>query len=332
MNLPAAIALVPAAHFCTLRRMEPEQALLELHHCFEKVDAVPHDAKTTEFKRRARLHQALWREKRDLPRGTEPYRPTKKRPRRPSGSRLEIESAWTSGSNFLSDAALKAVEYRLGHAEPKQMLDKDRLYADLLSSMPMCFNLFGPLWEDNEACKRAVSAWWPDAPSAAKEVRFEWSPGRGEADKFIENRSAFDAAIILENGGIIGIETKYHEHLKAEKMPNAERLARYRLISEQSGVFLPGALEKLEGTPLQQIWQDHLLTLSTVLQSDFECSWAKFILIYPQANLSFAKGAAEYKELLKDSSTFEARTIESLLEEMPLNAAAIETFRERYLF
>ncbi len=312
--------------------MEPEQGLLELHHCLEKVDLVPGEVETTEFKRRARLHQALWREKRDLPRGTEPYRPTKKRPRRPSGSRLEIESAWENGRNFLSDAAREAVQYRLAHAESQQMLDKDRLYADLLSSMPLCFNLFGPLWYDNAACQRAVSRWWPEAPSLAKEVRFEWSPGRAEPGRFIENRSAFDAAIVLENAGIIGIETKYHEHLKTEKLPNAERLARYRLISEQSGVFAPGALEKLEGKPLQQIWQDHLLTLSMVLQSDFECPWSKFVLVYPQANLSFAKGVAQYQDLLIDSSTFEARTIESLLEEMPPGGPPMDGFQERYLF
>lgn len=156
----------------------PSRDELIAHHVLESVDRVSGDRETTAFKQRARLHQALWRKARGLPEGTEPTRPRPGARSRPIGSRLEINFAFQTGANFLTDGARAAAQHRIAHPEPKQTLNPDRLYADLLSSMPMCFNLFGPLWEDSAFAGEAIRRWWPDAPARLSAIRFEWSPGR----------------------------------------------------------------------------------------------------------------------------------------------------------
>ncbi len=136
------------------------------------------------------------------------------------------------------------------------MLNHERLWADLLSSMPLCFNLFGDLAEEPEKVARAVSTWWPDAPAGPVTLRFEHSPGRSEP-LYLGNKSAFDAAFDI--GGevgpraVVGVETKYHEHAKAESVPQPDALARYTEVTERSGVFVDDWRPRLIGTDLQQI-------------------------------------------------------------------------------
>ncbi len=203
---------------------------LEAHHCLVKDDRVTGDPETTTFKRRARLHQALWREAHNLKEGTQPMRPKPGERSRLIGSRLALDSA--DDSNFLTAAAVKAVRWRLDHPEPHQMIDVDRLFGNLLSSMPMCFNLFGPLYSDVdlEPATAAIRSWMPEAPGFVSAVRFEWSPGRQKPGKFLENKSAFDVAfeLTMDAGilGVLGVETKYHENCSPEKFPPEKRLSR----------------------------------------------------------------------------------------------------------
>ncbi len=202
--------------------------------------------------------------------------------------------------------------------------------------MPMCFNLFWPLFNDQKNATKAVQSWWPDILGEVKEVRFEWSPGRQVTNLFLENRSAFDVAFEIEkpNGemGVVGIETKYHEDCRKEKCPKEDRISRYKQVAQVSGVFKPGATGAILGTKLQQIWLDHLLALSMLQDSSDKWTWVKFVLVHPSGNPSFSKAAKEYSRLLSDSSTFEVRTIESLLENGVFKEDVIDTFRERYLW
>jgi hypothetical protein len=308
---------------------------LRKYNCLESVDRVPRDEETTAFRRRARLHQALWRKSQGFPEGTEPNTPGKGVEPRPLGSRLEFGFARQTGANFLTQAARDAARHRVESPERLQTLKVDRLYADLLSSMPMCFNLFGPLWPDKQLTQRAVEAWWPDATGEVTELRFEWSPGRGIPGRYLENRSAFDAAFHLRSPGgrtgVIGVETKYHEYCQNEKVPSPKRIRRYRLVSERSGVFVDGAADAIIGTHLQQIWLDHLLALSMLQEDTERWCWAKFVLIHPADNPSFARAADEYMGFLRCAATFEVRTIESFLEGGVLPRSAERLFRQRYL-
>jgi len=238
-------------------------------------------------------------------------------------------------ANFLSEAARSAVHGRLANPEPHQTLDEDRLYCDLLSSMPMCFNLFGPLQHDLALADRAVRAWWPSVPGRVRAVRFEWSPGRRLPGQYLENRSAFDVAfeLELENGarGVLGVETKYHEACLREPPPSDARRSRYSEVARRSGVFLDDAIAAFLGSDLQQIWLDHLLALS-MKQHSAGWKWAGFVLVHPLGNPSYASAAARYIPWLVDRSSFIVTSIEPLLDARVLPERIARDFRERYIW
>lgn len=307
---------------------------LRLHHCLERVDSVPNDSEATAFKRCARLHQARWRVSKQLAMGTEPIRPKKGRHVRGLGSRLSL-SAIETGANFLDDEIRHAVWDRINTPERYQMINKDRLLCDLLSSMPMCFNLFGHLSIKPEVATRVVRQLWPDTPDRVSAVRFEWSPGRRDF-RYLGNQSAFDVAFQLEldNGGsgIIGVETKYHEHCERERQPSKTLLDRYLSVTDASDAFKRGAKNVLVGSDLQQIWADHLLALSMLQHDSGTWRWVKFVLVYPEKNTSFSKASSRYAALLDNPQTFASTTVEAVLESKVLPTDTTRAFRERYLW
>lgn len=299
-------------------------------HCWFDVDRVPGDPDTTDWKRRARFQQAQWRATRGYAIGSQPYGGGDDAT--PIGSRLDLAFARSSGANFLTAAVREAVNARLAQPEQHQTIQPERLWADLLSSMPLCFNLFGEL--KGEAAARFLRSWCPEVPAGAAAVRFEHSPGRRNPE-FLGNQSAFDCAFDIELAGgeraIIGVETKYHEHTKTEPRPKDAALRRYVEVTERSGAFADGWRDRILGTELQQIWLDHLLVLSMLQHSSAQWTSGKFVLVYPGANPSFARAAEQYAALLRDPTTFAAKTIESTvdcLREVAPHAA--EAFVERY--
>jgi hypothetical protein len=312
---------------------ELSKETLQAAHCWEAADRVPKQPDTTAFRRRLRYHQARWRDAHGHPIGTQPIVPRDGKPSRLLGSRLPLDYARATGANFVTAAAHEAVKARLAVTEPHQMLDAQRLWADLLSSMPLCFNLFGDLAADPELADRAVRAWWPDVPGRVREVRFEHSPGRLDP-AYLGNLSAFDVAVVLDLGGgasgILGVETKYHEVVKRE-LPKPERLPRYLEITERSGLFTPAAVEAVNGSELLQIWLDHLLVLSTLQHPSGAWRWGRFVVVHPAGNTAVADACARYRALLVDDKTFAAVTIEELLDAGALPASTVAALRERYL-
>jgi hypothetical protein len=132
--------------------------------------------------------------------------------------------------------------------------------------------------------------------------------------------------------GIVGIETKYHEDCRREKPPTSERLTRYLHVMQGSRVFIDQAINDVSGTSLQQIWLDHLLAVSMLQHPSHTWTWAKFVLVHPTKNPSYARAAEKYKTLLRDKATFGVCTIESLLDANILPADAASSFAERYLW
>jgi hypothetical protein len=234
-----------------------------------------------------------------------------------------------AGLNFLSDRIHAAMQHRVNAPEEHETLDRTRLELDLLSSMPMCFNLFGECFDDRDRSDAAWAGLWPDAPRGASRIRFEWSPGRRD-ERYLGDRTAFDAAFVTTTdlgAAVIGIETKYHEHALAE--PRATR-QRYFEVAAASGVFRPGWESEILGTPLQQLWRDHLLVLSMLQTGEYR--WGRYVLVYPAENVSFATAARQYRAVLLDDTTFEARTLESMLDRAVLHPPETgRAFARRYL-
>lgn len=201
----------------------------------------------------------------------------------------------------------------------------------------MCFNLFGELHEDDDRLAATVDALWPDHAGVPGGLMFEWSPGRRDP-LYLKNRSAFDVAILLSlanaERGVIGIETKYHEDIRRERAPDSEtRLPRYREVTDRSGLFRAGWEAELIGTDLQQLWLDHLLVLSMLQHPSAGWAWGRFTIVYPARNPSVRDATARYRDVLTEDDTFEARTIEELLDAHVLHeAATADAFLARYLW
>lgn len=132
--------------------MELTRELLERHGVW-----VPGDRR---WQRRLRLLQSLWRQEQGLDAGVHPR--SGGAGARPLGSRLQLPEAEERLSNHLTDTIREVVRDELGRArEDGKLFSAPRIYDDLLSSQPLCFNLFGELTADLGAATVAAQHQWP---------------------------------------------------------------------------------------------------------------------------------------------------------------------------
>jgi hypothetical protein len=308
---------------------------LEAAHCWEAGDQVPQRPAMTGFRRRLRYHQAQWRQAGGHPIGSQPIAPRPDGgPARPVGSRLPLAYALQTGANFLTAGALDAARARTSIIEPHQTLDHQRLWADLLWSPTLAFNLFGDLAADLGLADRAVHTWWPEVPGTVRELRFAHSPGRLDP-AYLNNLRAFDAAFVLDlddgTRGIVAVDTKYHEWSKPET-PRPGNLARYVEVAERSGVFGPGAIDAVKGrSELAVMWLEHLLLLSMLQHPSGRWSWGRYVVVHPAGNIDVAEACARYRALLVDRSTFASVTVEALLDAGALPPQTVAALRDRYI-
>jgi hypothetical protein len=285
----------------------------------------------TAFRRRLRYHQAQWRERKGHPIGSQPIAPKPGGKRRRVGSRLPLAFAQETGANFLTGAAFEAVTARTSFVESHQSFDHQRLWAELLWSPAVAFNLFGDLAYDLALADRAVHAWWPDTPGTVSEVRFAHSPGRFDPE-YLGSLRAFDAAFVLDVGdgtqGIVGIDVNYHERTKPAIAKPVGR-PRQREVAERAGAFTDGAVDAMDRTDLLVTSLEHLLLLSMLQHPSGRWSWGRYVVVHPAGNSDFADACVRYREYLTDESTFSSATIEGLLGALrPKTAKAL---RERYV-
>ena len=288
----------------------------------------------TEFRVRTRYHQAQWREANGHPIGSQPYAASQGRQTRPVGSRIPLAYGTETGANFLTTGALEAARARTSVIEPNQSFDQQRLWADLLSSEALAFNLFGDLAAEVGRADRAVHTWWPDAPGMVSEIRFAHSPGRLDP-AWLNSLRAFDAAFVLdrEDGthGMVAVDTNYHERVKSET-PKPSNLWRTVAVAERSGIFATGAIDAVKGrSDLAVMWLEHLLLLSMLQHPSGAWTWGRYVVVHPAGNRDIVDACARYKELLVDQSTFSSMTIEELLDAGALPARTTAALRKRYL-
>ena len=312
----------------------PTREELEAAQCWDPSDVVPRRPEMTGFRQRTRLHHARWRDAHGHPIGTQPIKPRPGVDARLVGSRIPLPYARETGATFVTPVALDAARQRTSFVEPEQSIDHQGLWADLLASEALAFNLFGDLAADLRRADRAIQAWVPDAPGKSSEIRFLHSPGRLDPE-WLNSLRDFDAAFVLDrdNGtsGIIGVDVKYHERLKPEQ-PKPENLWRYREVHERSGAFRPAAFDAVSGrTDLWHLWLEHLLLLSMLQHPSGAWSWGRYLFIYPSGNVDMADADARYRDLLADDSTFGSMTLEDVIAANVLPRTTASALRKRYI-
>ena len=190
----------------------PSDEELEAAFCWEADDQIPRRPAMTTFRREARYRQALWREANHHPIGTQPIVPKPGAPARPVGSRLPLEYARDTGANFLTSAALTAARARTSYIEPRQSIDHQRLWADLVSShvgVQSVRRSAGDRFAD-----RALHRWFPT--SRRRELRFAHRLVRPR----LPQQPAFVATMFVPDPttavAIVAVDVKYHERNKSE--------------------------------------------------------------------------------------------------------------------
>lgn len=234
-----------------------ESELVNAHCWFPTTDRVSGRPDITAFKQRARIHQAEWREGHGFPTGSHPGRHGRAEQ---NGSKLApVGPRDEDFRNLLDSASIRdSVRHRssdpVKKSEPGQQFKEDRLRYDLLSSMPMCFNLFGELHGDPARLSTAGEGLF-GLTDPGLTVKFEHSPRRQNLD-YSNDGTAFDVALYFGDPfgkqSTVGIETKYHEHAVVESRPDTptpkrpvippdkQKMPRYRNISERAvkdGIF-----------------------------------------------------------------------------------------------
>ncbi|MEU0312009.1 hypothetical protein [Nocardioides sp. NPDC006273] len=264
-----------------------------------------------------------------------------------NGTKL-LDADAEAGANFLTPEIHRIARARVEAKQDHQTLDAKRLYRDLLSSMPMAFNLFGEAsLPENHASRHQLAELFGAPYAETSAILFEWSPGRG-SDRYTRDRTAFDVALVLGRPTapltVLGVETKYHEHAVKEPKPPPDKpdaVARHEeqtefliAIAEASGAFKPGWQDKVLDTGLRQIWRDHLLALSMRNHPDQWTPQTRHVLLHPARNVSFAQAAAAYADLLVDGDTcFSALTLEKTVDAAFAHGGPIkEAFVRRYLW
>jgi hypothetical protein len=189
----------------------------------------------------------------------------------PVGSRLSLQAvANDRGLNFYP-GLLPWVEKTVEEARTRHAtLDENRLITNMLSSMPLCFNLIGPLHDKPEFAELLGRAL--DLPIATiQEATCEWAPQKQTA---LGDLTAFDGFVRFKSGdgaaGFLGIETKYTEPFSQREYD----VERYRPFTEASDWFADGASDALWGKATNQLWRNVLLAATLSAKENYGEGWS----------------------------------------------------------
>lgn len=294
-----------------------------------KEELARHDvlvAGDNEWQREARLLQALWRERHELPVGLHGGRPL--------GSRLAMPFAKDALATFMTPTVQDVVRAEVLDSVKSagKVYEDPRIFDNLLTSQALCFNLFGELQRDLALASRTVARLLGDPTVEVTGIEFEHSPGRSDL-RFTADQSAFDVYIAYTfrgDRGFLGIEVKYAETMSGKV---ARHRARYDEVAHAMACFIPEGLLKLPQKPLEQFWRNHLLAGSLVLDVASGFKAGTFVVLYPRRNAVVHEAVVAYRACLRDEQTFKTWTLEGVLDAVQgeVGTPWVRAVRERYL-
>ena len=301
----------------------PPQALLERFKA-----SIPSDPS---FRSWCRLKQSVYREKMGWACGLG------ERKKRQIGNYLTREDA-EKGRNFLNERIFAAARFRLVSRERGEVINRYRLFRNMLTSQTLCFNLFIPQVQDNSLATKIWRALLPTKVKQVVTVRLEHSPARGDPAIGLGDHSAFDAYVeyvsLDGSTGKIAIETKYTDSFSP---PGSELNDRQQDVLRGSRLYDECGRRNLMAMPTQQLWRTHLLAESLRCK---DCPHIMYAVIYAEGDQECSQLLADYEAALNPdidkNEVFRPCTLEQICrliepELTDLDSAWLASFRERYL-
>lgn len=289
------------------------------------------------FTARMRFHQSWYRAVvLRVPYGTGPDPSST----RELGNMLTRESG-AKGLNFLTPEIFKVVKCRLD--DPHGTVDKYRLLHNMLSSQPMCFNLFGPLVVDHDFATEFFKLILPDEVKKVVDVKIEYAPE--PACEYLDDRTAFDAFVEFirtdDKYGFVGIETKLTEPF-SQKHYDTPTYRRWTGLDDSP--WSKESWSRIADISHNQLWRDHLLTVALRHhpkpcihpKSPYACSF--LMLVRHPEDEQCTQTVGTYKGLLKpEDNSFLDYPLHKLVDKMELcqqdahHKSWLAAFRKRYL-
>ena len=250
-----------------------------------------------------RYLQSLWRETNNIP------------VKKDMGqSDNDVYGNYTSDphANFMTDEIRSLVNHELApENKGDRLIEETRLRTNLLSSQPLCFNLFGELKLNSDKALQFFNILYDHYFKSIDNIEFEYNPARRDS-RLTGDRSAFDVFVeytsIAGNKGFIGIEIKYSETLNEgsdsvndilnKQFCNEPRTRRDRYRELSIELFAETSYGELEQLPAFQIWRDHLLAVSMCKAFSEKYDEGVFLFLAPYSNKNCRDGVEKYRNLL----------------------------------
>lgn len=225
-----------------------------------------------------------------------------------------------SGKNFLTPNTLKAVnETLLKRVDGNSgIIEEDRLFNNLLSSQPLCFNFFGELYADKDFGLLVLKTFYPDLTKLVS-VNFEFAP----AINYTNDRSAFDIAFEVEVGnktGLIGFECKYTDTFSFKPSNsnifygdegNKNYDAYFAIYSNSKACFAKPYFEFVKSKDFNQLFRNQLIGEALIQNKKFD--FVRTGLFCYQEDKSAIETAKTFKTMLTKSDDFKLITYSDFL-------------------
>lgn len=244
-----------------------------------------------------------------------------------------------TGENFISSEIFEYASFRVRNKKKFETIDEYRLFNNMLSSQPMCFNLFYPIRElfekDFATASRLLALSFPHLNiKRALSIELEYLPS--PIDHYLNDRTAFDALVTyVDHSGkrnLLAIETKYVE--KLGKNISSDLSTQIEFAKESKIFSSEGMAGVRMGLP--QLGRNFLLAQKVKEVDRFDEAYA--VVISPKENNSSMKEIEDFKKLLNDEYQKHLffLSLEDFTEKIEKNCTGnlkswIHKFKTRYL-
>ncbi len=225
--------------------------------------------------------------------------------------------------NFVDANALEHALRRSSEVQEEGgTLEVDRLFHNLMSSMTMCFNIFGSIGAADGFVEVVRQLFDPDAV-AVEDVVCEIKPTES-----LQDRTAFDAIIRYRVGGderrFVAVETKHTETFSKAVYGNE----RYRLVTQECGWFTPDAAERLRMSDTNQLWRGLMLAALTESETGHR---GRYAVISPADDDAARAAVSVASDHLVDPGRLTFVSLEELVEAaMAIGDDALPAWAERF--